>query len=240
MSAAPCIAQLAAVWRRTCGVTPARPASAAARTKAFLTVFTGRPSNSTKACFCDPQPRPSPQMREQPVRDTDRRLALFGLPVAEPFPIYPSLKVDISAPDRGRQRSCADRRRACSAIEADQDEARDMAAASPLGFLPLLDLAVAPGRPDQSGGLVACKPAHARRRPRRQRYFWRDLAIAFRDIVIDRSAQVFELAAGHRFRAAFFGIFPAFSARDVGKSLARPEVEQSVEPLGKLPRAPDL
>ena len=91
--------------------------------------------------------------------------------------------------------------------------------------LPFLDFAVAPSRPNQLRRLRSRQPSIAALAFLRQHHLDDRRAKAFAAMVIDRGAEVLELAPGRSRRAAPSGIFAAAIAVDVGKRIGAKEIK---------------
>ena len=106
-----------------------------------------------------------------PQSKTVRRLAFFRFLGAHWPPVEdPALEVDIAGTGNALERRAADRAGARAGIERHEDKARDVCPRSPAGRLSFLNLAIAPGAPDQCSGLTAGQPAIARLLFLRQRH----------------------------------------------------------------------
>ena len=91
-----CISQVAAVWRKVCGVTlPARWASPTAVLNPFLTEATGLPLNSTKQLAISLRSFQRRRWARSSRRYRRRRLTFLSGPPADLLPVeHATLKVD--------------------------------------------------------------------------------------------------------------------------------------------------
>ena len=159
--------QVAAVWRRVCGVTSG-PSPAAVRTdrKALLIFLTGSPFHSTMSPVATavlPAAKMGQKTRGQPYR----RLTFFRFSCARCAPIkHATVKVDPTSSHRWAESRPADRPGARAGIERNQNEPSNMLSCGPRGNFTMLTLSKTPCCPKKPSSFGPRQPTHSCRRPR--------------------------------------------------------------------------
>lgn len=190
------MSHVAAVCRRTCGVTSSP--SLAARTtlpKALSTLCTGSSFHST-ANRC---PRRFQRRRcaNSWSGRGDRRLALLCLTPARRAAIeHATVKIDPAMTSRSLKRGAANGTCTGTGIESHQDEPRNVLPGPSICRFSSLDLPISPGRPDEARRLRASEPPFPRWPLRREHDFHYFAAQPFTPVMVDRGAQVLQLTAG--------------------------------------------
>ncbi|HEY3223012.1 MAG TPA: hypothetical protein VGJ76_04380 [Pseudolabrys sp.] len=117
------------------------------------------------------QPVPSSQVRQEALRQADRRLALLCLACTLRSAIeQAALDIDVTAPDGRVKRGTADGAVTCSGVKPNQSEARDVLANVALRVLDAHHLLCPPCGADKLRGLRAGQPLLTRRRFFRQHH----------------------------------------------------------------------
>lgn len=188
----------------------------------------------------DPEAVPAAQMREQARRDWHWRLPLAGLCSARRLaPVDAGLEVDVTG-SIGHARphgSAADGGRAGAGVQRDQNEAGNVAAGGAASAYALPYLPHAPCGEQQLGRLAASEKAHAGLWARRQGNGRNVDGVAFPAPVVERGAQILELAPGAVDAGAALPVGAAAGALDGGYELGAEVCQQVLAAGGRVGRA---
>ena len=146
-----------------------------------------------------PVPFPAPQMRQKLLRQTNGRLALFTFGRSWRATIKDAtVEIDPAAALGRAKRRRTHCRRPGAGIHRDQNETGNVAATEAVCRHAFLNFPKTPSCPEQACYFVARSPNLLTRAPCRQNHVNNLGALALVEMVLDGSAQILQVAAGHR------------------------------------------